>query len=111
MDATTIGLALGITGSALYTITRAVAKRPFELNHTVLIFLAAFTVPGGVALIAAGFIGTTDSLPSSWREHVAVAGIVAIGLAVHYIFSEFRNSWPSRAKVEEHDAASDGDKQ
>jgi MFS family permease len=111
MDATTIGIALGITGSTLYALTRAYARRSFELNHTVLIFLAAFSVPGGVALIAAGFIGNAGSLPSSWREHVTVAGIVAIGLAVHYIFTAFRDCWPSREKVDEQGAASEVDKQ
>lgn len=101
MDATTIGIALGTALSALYALTRAYAKQTFELNHTVLIFLAAFSVPGGIALIGAGFVGSASSLPSSWREHVTVAGIVAIGLAVHYIFTAFRDCWLSRQKSQE----------
>lgn len=100
MDATTIGIALGIVCSTVYSLLRAFAKQAFELNHTVLIFLAAFSVPGGVALIAAGIIGNANSLPSSWREHVTVAGIVAIGLAVHYIFSAFRDCWAARQNTE-----------
>lgn len=98
MDATTIGIALGTIISALYAAIRAYARQSFELNHTVLIFLATFSVPGGVALIAAGFIGDASSLPSSWREHVTVAGIVAIGLAVHYIFTVFRDCWLEHQK-------------
>lgn len=101
MDATTVGIALGIIMSALYAAIRAYARQPFELNHTVLIFLATFSVPGGVALIAAGFIGNANSLPSSWREHVTVAGIVAIGLAVHYIFTAFQDCWLTHQKSEE----------
>jgi hypothetical protein len=91
MDATTIGIALGIALAGGYALLRAWGKQSFELSHTVLIFLAAFTVPGGIALIAAGFVGDAKSLPSSWREHVTVAGIVAIGLAVHYVATTFRD--------------------
>lgn len=91
MDATTIGIAIGVLCSGLYALIRVIGKQTFELNHTVLIFLAAFSVPGGVALIGAGFSGNANSLPSSWREHVTVAGIVAIGLAMHYIFTAFRD--------------------
>lgn len=101
MDATTVGIALGIVLSASYAGIRAYAKQSFELNHTVLVFLAAFSVPGGVALIAAGFIGNANNLPSSWREHVTVAGIVAIGLAVHYVFTAFRDCWLSRQQSEQ----------
>ncbi|WP_062626588.1 hypothetical protein [Ferriphaselus amnicola] len=101
MDATTIGIALGIILSALYATVRAYSKQSFELNHTVLIFLATFSVPGGIALIAAGFIGDASSLPSSWREHVTVAGIVAIGLAVHYVFTAFRDCRMSQSKAGE----------
>ncbi len=104
MDTTTVGIALGIIMSALYAAIRAYAKQPFELNHTVLIFLATFSVPGGVALIAAGFVGNASSLPSSWREHVTVAGIVAIGLAVHYIVTAIRDCWLARQKAEEQPA-------
>ena len=91
MDTTTIGIALGIALAGGYAILRACAKQSFELNHTVLIFLAAFSVPGGIAIIAAGFIGDAKNLPSSWREHVTVAGIVAIGLAMHYVVATFRD--------------------
>jgi hypothetical protein len=105
MDATTIGIALGIIMSVLYAAVRAYSKQSFELNHTVLIFLATFSVPGGIALIAAGFVGDAGSLPSSWREHVTVAGIVAIGLAVHYVFTTFRDCWLLQAKSDEQQSA------
>lgn len=101
MDATTVGIAFGIILSASYAGIRAYARQPFELNHTVLVFLAAFSVPGGVGLIAAGFVGDANSLPSSWREHVTVAGIVAIGLAIHYVVTAFRGCWLLREQSEQ----------
>lgn len=91
MDTTTIGIAFGIVLAGGYAVLRACARQSFELSHTVLIFLAAFSVPGGLALIAAGYIGDAKNLPSSWREHVTVAGIVAIGLALHYVGETFKD--------------------
>jgi hypothetical protein len=96
MDITAIGIALGLLISGGYAALRVWAKLPFELGHTVLVFLSAFSVPGGVSLIQAGILGKAAELPSSWREHVSVAGIVAIGLAIHYIASAFRASWATR---------------
>lgn len=91
MDTTTIGIASGVLVAILYALLAAYSKKTFELNHTVLIFLAMFSVPGGIGLIIAGFNGNSSDLPTSWREHVVVAGIVAIGLAVHYVISSFKN--------------------
>lgn len=99
MDATAIGIALGLLMSLAYALLRVWAKLPFELGQTVLVFLSAFSVPGGIALINAGFVGKATELPPSWREYVSVAGIVAIGLALHYVVTAFRNSWLTRAKV------------
>ena len=96
MDITAVGIALGLLVSGGYAALRVWAKLPFELGHTVLVFLSAFSVPGGISLIQAGILGKAAELPSSWREHVSVAGIVAIGLAVHYIASAFRSSWTTR---------------
>jgi hypothetical protein len=90
MDTTTVAIALGVATSIAYVLLRMYKGMSFELNHTILIFLAMFSIPGGIELIAAGIIGKASSLPSSWREHVTVAGIVAIGLAAHYIFTAFQ---------------------
>jgi drug/metabolite transporter (DMT)-like permease len=90
MDTTSFGIAAGVVASLAYACIGFVYKKTFDLNHTVLIFLAAFSLPGGIGLIVAGFKGNSVDLPSSWREYVVVAGIVAIGLAIHYIFDAFR---------------------
>lgn len=98
MDATAIGIGLGLLASVGYVLLRAYAKLSFDLGQTVLVFLSGFALPGGIGLIIAGFVGKAAELPSSWREHVSVAGIVAIGLAVHYVVNEFRNCWLTRHK-------------
>jgi hypothetical protein len=98
MDATAIGIGLGLLMSLAYALLRVWAKLTFELGQTVLVFLSAFSVPGGVALINAGFVGKAAELPSSWREYVSVAGIVAIGLALHYVVTAFRGSWLTRTR-------------
>jgi hypothetical protein len=74
-----------------------VRQKSFDIQAALLIFLAGFTLPGGAQLITAAFTGKPDTLPSSWREYVAVAGIAAIGLSGQYIIQSFRNVWPKRA--------------
>lgn len=99
MDSTAIGIGLGLIASIAYILLRIYAKLPFDLGQTVLVFLSCFAVPGGISLINAGFLGKAAELPSSWREHVSVAGIVAIGLAAHYVITAFRNCWLTRRKI------------
>jgi hypothetical protein len=62
-------------------------------------FLAGFAVPGGAHLIIAALSGNPSTLPSNWREYVAVAGIAAIGLSLHQIVKSLRNVWPKRATI------------
>lgn len=107
MDTTAIGIAAGVVASLAYVCIGFFYKKAFELNHTVLIFLAAFSVPGGIGLIVAGFKGNAVDLPSSWREHVVVAGIVAIGLAIHYVFDAFRGCFQLTNKPAEVNAKKD----
>ena len=85
MDSTAIGIASGLVFSIIYALMLLYYKKAFDLQHTILIFLAAFSVPGGVGLIHAGLSGASANLPSNWREHVVVAGIVVIGLAAQYV--------------------------
>lgn len=85
MDTTTIGIITGLVCTSIYAGAQLYFKKTFDLAHTILVFLAAFSLPGGVGLIVAGYYGSPSELPSSWREHVVVAGIVAIGLASQYV--------------------------
>ena len=85
MDTTTIGIIAGLVCTSIYVGALLYYKKSFDLPHTILVFLAAFSVPGGIGLIIAGYYGSPEDLPSSWREHVVVAGIVAIGLASQYV--------------------------
>jgi drug/metabolite transporter (DMT)-like permease len=99
MDTTATGIAAGILATLAYTVIRATRQRSFEIGATILMFLAGFSVPGGVKLLLAAWSGNQSALPSSWREHVAVAGIAVIGLAAHFLIQSFRNVWPKRAGI------------
>ena len=85
MDSTAIGIAVGLICTVIYASTLLYFKKTFDLQHTILIFLAGFSIPGGVGLIIAGYYGSANDLPSNWREHVVVAGIATIGLAAQYV--------------------------
>lgn len=93
VDTTGVGIALGLVASFAYAVIRALRQRTFDLGITVLVFLAAFTLPGGTLLIAAGLSGNSNALPLSWREHVAVAGIVVIALTAHFLFRSTHSAW------------------
>lgn len=101
MDTTSIGIGLGLVFCASHSILVAFRQRTFNLGNTALIFLAGFSIPGGIALISAAISGNSSDLPSSWREYVAVAGIAAIGLATHHICAAFKDSWPENTKAVE----------
>jgi len=107
MDTTTIGIAAGLICTAVYVSLHLYFKKTFDLPHTVLVFLAAFSMPGGVGLIMAGYYGSASNLPSSWREHVVVAGIVALGLAGQYVVSRLYGCVQSARKPATIDAKSD----
>lgn len=100
MDATAFGILLGLGACSLYSLIRIVRQKSFDIRDigtTMLCFLAGFTLPAGATLISAGVRGTPSSLPSSWREYVAVAGVAAIGLAIQYLIEACRAVWPKPA--------------
>lgn len=101
MDTTAIGILFGIAASALHTIVRAIRQRTFSVSTATLVFLASFALPGCADLIHAGIQGQATELPRSWREYVAVAGIVAIGLAVQFIVQSYREAWSHKAECED----------
>src|SRR6185503_12640098 len=97
LDTTTIGIVAGLVVAGGYSLTRALRQKSFDIGATMLIFLAGFAIPGGTHLISAALSGNPNTLPNNWREYVAVAGIAAIGLSLHYIVKSFRAAWPKQA--------------
>lgn len=107
LDATAVGIILGIAGAVLYTVSRAVRARTFDLALTVLTFLTCFALPGGVLLIVAGITGDMTRLPSTWREHVVVAGIAVLGLSGQAVIRLFRGVWKADSAEERPEPASE----
>lgn len=100
MDLTALGIVIGLAACSGYAVTKHSRQRGIDIATTVLCFLSGFSVPAGAALIAAGLRGDASKLPSSWREYVAVAGIVAIGLAAQYLMHVFRAAWTPPATLD-----------
>lgn len=96
MDTTAIGIAAGLLITVAYTLIRVLRQKSFDIGTTMLVFLGGFAIPGGTHLIRAALSGNPNTLPTAWREYVAVAGIAAIGLSANFIFKEFRNAWPKQ---------------
>jgi hypothetical protein len=99
VDATAIGIAIGISATLCYALARGFRQgfSPLDLVKPVLIFLPGFSLPGSALLIAAALSGNQAKLPSSWREHIAVAGIVAISLSAQFLIQSFRDAWSMSA--------------
>ena len=98
MDLTAIGIILGLIGTLTYVVVRFVRDRSFNLVASILIFLAFFAIPGGCALIKAALIGDITALPSTWRKHIAIAGVVVLGLLLQFLINTFRKIWTKSAK-------------
>jgi phosphatidylserine synthase len=99
MDITALGIVAGILATAVYTLTRALRQKSFDIGATITAFLAGFSIPTGAQLIRVALSGDLRVLPSSWREYVAAAGIVAIGLSMHFLAQSLRNAWAKQATI------------
>ena len=93
IDLSATGIAIGVVGALVYTALCTLRRKSFDVGQTILVFLALFSLPSGVALIRAGILGESAALPGTWREHVAVAGIAIIGLALQHIVAVFRSAF------------------
>jgi hypothetical protein len=90
MDTTTIGIIAGLFCAGVDVGLHLYLKKGPDMQCVILVFLAAFSIPSGLGLIMAGCHGKVESLPSNWREYVAVSGIVAIWLSGKYILNRVR---------------------
>jgi drug/metabolite transporter (DMT)-like permease len=100
LDTTAVGIALGVVVVVLYTTAKVWRQKSFDLTDLpviLVVFLAVFSVPGGVVLIAAGVSGRPEDLPTSWRQYVALAGIVTMGFALRYLWQAVQSVWPGKA--------------
>lgn len=85
MDLTGAGIVVGAVISGGVAIAQVVQERSVDIGAVALTFLAVFGLLAGGGLIYAAFIGDPSELPRSWREYVAVAGVVGIGLALRHL--------------------------
>jgi hypothetical protein len=67
--------------------------------------LAIFAILAGIELILAAIQGDPNNLPSTWREYLAVAGMVGIGLSLNFVVQALKKvlSIPIKASVVEQD--------
>jgi hypothetical protein len=72
---------------------QGIRQRKLDVGFAALNFLAVVGLLAGCSLIWAAFLGDPDQLPSAWREYVAVAGVVGIGLALQHLMRASRRIW------------------
>lgn len=101
MDLTALGIITGVLGAGIYTAIGVIRRKPLNIIKSVVVFLAFFGIPIGASLIFAAISGDRDALPVSWREYTAVAGIVAICLALQYILEVYKDRLSEPADSED----------
>ena len=90
-----------IFATAFFTIIELIRHRDFQVINSVLIFLAFYAAAVGYDLIAAALNGSIESLPSSWREHLGIAGVVSIGLSLQYLVTLVKRIFAIRVDADE----------
>lgn len=98
-DATSIGICLGLVSAVSFVGFNACRRRSPELRTGVTLFLAGFALPGATMLIAAGISGDQMDLPTSWRQHVGVAGVVMLWLSGDILLKRLMEAWSRSAKT------------
>jgi drug/metabolite transporter (DMT)-like permease len=101
LDATAVGVAMGIAGAAIYALITARRHKCFRAGTTATVFLGCFAPAAGIFLVKAGFSGDVRDLPTIWREYVAIAGVIGIGLAIEGTANAFRAALARPAKRED----------
>lgn len=94
MDLTGVGIVVGAIVSGGIAVAQIVRDRSIDIGSIALSFLAVFGLLAGGGLIYAAFVGKPSELPNTWREYVAAAGVVGIGLALRHLWRTFEGVWP-----------------
>ena len=103
MDISALGITAGIFGVAIFAIIKAIRQRTFDAGNSFLIFGAIFAVTGGIRLIATALVGNEKKLPYFWREYLAVAAVIGIGLSFQFVIKAFRSAWVKSGKPTQFD--------
>nr|VFJ88737.1 MAG: hypothetical protein BECKLFY1418A_GA0070994_100542 [Candidatus Kentron sp. LFY] len=90
MDSTALGIACGVIGSGIFAFLEIVIHRRHRRNridtarNIALVFFSILAIFSGGELIFVAFQGDPDNLPPTWRQYLALAGVVGVGLAFDY---------------------------
>lgn len=85
VDSTAVGILAGAVISAGLAIWQALRHKSVDPVGVALNFLAVFGALAAVTLIWAAFRGDPSDLPNAWREYLATAGVIGIGLALQHL--------------------------
>lgn len=98
MDATALGIVLGLTICCIYCGIRLWRRRPLDVGEIFVVSVAGFAIPTGAGLIWAALSGNPGELPQTWRVYNAAAGVVTIGLSLQYLINVVRGLFAAPAR-------------
>lgn len=97
MDATALGIILGLAVCGFYCGIRVWRRASLDIGLMFVVTGAGFAIPTGAGLIWAALSGNLGLLPQTWRIYNAAAGVVIIGLSLKYLIDVLRGLFPPRA--------------
>lgn len=97
MDATALGIVLGLAICCLYCGIRVWRRSSLDVGEIFVVSVAGFAIPTGAGLIWAALSGNPGVLPQTWRVYNAAAGAVTIGLSLQYLINVLRGLFAARA--------------
>nr|VFK53003.1 MAG: hypothetical protein BECKTUN1418D_GA0071000_101713 [Candidatus Kentron sp. TUN]VFK55263.1 MAG: hypothetical protein BECKTUN1418F_GA0071002_106615 [Candidatus Kentron sp. TUN]VFK55434.1 MAG: hypothetical protein BECKTUN1418E_GA0071001_102920 [Candidatus Kentron sp. TUN] len=91
LDSTTIKIIAVLVSVGIFIAIEFTRRKEINVINIITISAAVFSLFPGYQLIAAALEGDTNNLPEMWREYLAVAGVVIIGLSLQFIIKTFRD--------------------
>lgn len=95
MDLTGLGILVGVCVALPHAVLRMKKTSDFDPMGAGTLFLGAAGIPLGFGCILAAWSGNPQDLPSLWREYIAAAGVIAVGLTINKVISEYRSLFAS----------------
>lgn len=99
-DITGIGIVVALIGTAIFAAIEMFRHKDIEVMNSVVVFLALYAMVAGTKLISAALYGDPESLPSSWREYLCVAGVVGIGLSLQHLIKSTKKIFAKTGNAE-----------
>lgn len=95
LDSTAVMIASASATTLAYLAIHRAKRGPFDRTSAfagggIAVFLATLAIPAGAELLIAAVRGDPTQLPSNWHTYLALASVIAVGIASDKVISVFK---------------------